>query len=264
MLETIGGITAGAAGLGALGLSLRYTWWRRRLPGVPVLMYHHITNQLNGTILPKLRITTEAFARQLDLILDLGYRTITLGQALSPHAPKNAVVLTFDDGYRNFYTQAWPLLRHRGMVATVFLVTGNLDGVNRWDQGKGEPMEPLMNRHEITELARHGIELGGHSHSHQNLTELGDRELIREITGCQKMLSDILGRSSKVFSYPYGLWNHKVAQAVERAGFDAACVTQPGKLDRATPAYCVPRIIVKRADNLIDLKLKLARAKSRL
>lgn len=264
MIETIAGIAAGAAGLGALGFSARYTWWRRSLPGLPVLMYHHITNELNGTRFPKLRISTEAFARQLDTLQRLGYQTVTLGQAIRRGAPPNGVVLTFDDGFRNFYTHAWPLLKHRGMVATVFLVTNTLDGINTWDLVKGEPEERIMSRDEVRELAAQGVEFGGHTHTHMNLTTLDDRGLIREITGCQKVLSDLFGASSRVFSYPYGLWNKKVAQAVERAGFDAACVTQPGKLDNATPAYCVPRIIVKRSDNLLDFRLKLARARSRL
>jgi peptidoglycan/xylan/chitin deacetylase (PgdA/CDA1 family) len=271
-----------------LGFSARYTWWRRGLKGVPVLMYHHVTDDLNGTPLPKLRVSPRRFARQLDLLLRRGYRTLTLSQALaleacdtrespntfhayeagearwSPGAPAKAVVLTFDDGYLDFYEQAWPLLRARGQTATVFLVTGSLGGDNHWDRDKGEPQEGLMTREQVLELDAAGVEFGGHTHSHRELTTLDERGLRREITGCQKALTDLLGRPSRVFSYPYGLNTPLVAEAVARAGFTAACTTRPGMLGRDTAALMVPRIIVKRADDGLDFALKLTRGRSRL
>ena len=100
--------------------------------------------------------------------------------------------------------------------------------------------------------------------THKNLTKLEGRQLLREVTGCQKVLSDLLGYPARSFAYPYGRWNLAAAQAVERAGFDAACTIHPGKLERATPAYAVPRIIVKRSDNLLDFGIKLKKTKSRL
>ncbi len=255
---------AGAAGLAGLGFSLRYTWWRATRGGVPVLMYHHVTDRLNGTPLPKLRVSPAAFARQLDHLLGRGYRTVTLGELVRGHRPPGAVVLTFDDGYLDFYYEAWPLLRERGMTATVFLVTGCLDGLNRWDLGKGEPKEAILSRELVRELAARGVEFGGHSHTHADLTGLDARALVREVAGCQKVLSDLLGRPARTFSYPYGKWNRAAAQAVEQAGFDVACTTHPGLVDDATPAFAAPRIIVKRADDRLDFALKLKKAKSRL
>ncbi len=252
------------AGLLGLGFSARYTWWRRPLTGVPVLMYHHITDQLGGTPLPKLRVSPKSFARQLDILLARGYRTVALGQALSPEAPPRPVVLTFDDGYADFYEQAWPLLRERGMTATVFLVTGALDGTNLWDHDKGEPSEALMSREQVRELDAAGVEFGGHTHTHRELTTLDERGLRREITGCQKALTDLLGRPSRVFSYPYGLFTPTAAEAVTRAGFTAACTTRPGLLGPRTEPLMVPRIIVKRSDDSIDFRLKLTRGRSRL
>ena len=254
----------GALGLLALGLSARYTWWRRNRRGVPVLMYHHVTDKLNGTGLPKLRVSPKAFARQLDYLWEKGYRTVTMSQAAKGELPEKAVVLTFDDGFLNFYYEAWPLLRERRMTATVFVVTGCLDGINAWDLDKGEPKEAILSRAHVRDLSSHGIEFGGHGHAHKNLTRLDGRQLLREVTGCQKVLSDLLGFTARSFAYPYGKWNLAAAQAVERAGFDAACTIHPGKLESVTPAYAIPRIIVKRSDNLLDFGIKLKKAKSRL
>jgi len=261
MLDWLGGA---AAGLAALGFSLRYNWWRAPRRGVPLLMYHHITDNLNGSSLAKLRVAPRRFARQLDWLLDHGYQAATLSHALSPDPPVKPVAITFDDGYADFYDQAWPLLQERSMAATVFLVTGGVDGLNKWDRDKGEPEEPLLSRAQILELAAQGVEFGGHSHNHHDLTALDDRRLMREITGCQKALTDLLGKPARVFSYPYGLFNDQVRQATSRAGFTMACTTRPGMIVRATDRLCLPRIIVKRSDDMLDFRLKMSRARSRL
>jgi peptidoglycan/xylan/chitin deacetylase (PgdA/CDA1 family) len=261
MLEWVGGAVAGAA---ALGLSLRYNWWRSSRPGVPLLMYHHITDQLNGTGLAKLRVAPKSFARQLDWLIDHEYEAVTMSRALSANPPAKPVVLTFDDGYANFYDEAWPLLRERGMQAMVFLVTGQLDGMNNWDKEKGEPLEDLLSRAQVRELSAQGVEFGGHSHNHCDLTALDDRKLMREITGCQKVLTDLLGRPARSFSYPYGLFNQRVQEATVRAGFTMACTTRPGKVVDSTDRLKLPRIIVKRSDNMLDFRLKMSRTRSRV
>lgn len=261
MLEWLGGTVAGAT---ALGLSLRYNWWRIPRQGAPLLMYHHITDELNGTGLAKLRVSPKRFARQLDWLLDHGYDVVTMSQALGPNSSAKPVVLTFDDGYANFYDEAWPIINERGVGATVFLVTGQVGGVNHWDRDKDEPQEELLTRAQILELAYKGVEFGGHSHHHQDLTTLDDRQLMREITGCQKVLTDLLGHPARSFSYPFGLYNPKVQQATVGAGFTMACTTRPGKVVVSSDRLELPRIIVKRSDNMLDFRLKMSRARSRL
>ncbi len=252
----------GALALAGLGFSLRYTWWRRRQKGIPILMYHHVTDELNGTSLPKLRVSPHRFAKQLDLLHKLGYESVTLSTALSPYCPPNPVVITFDDGYADFFDQAWPHLRSRGMTATVFLITGALDGHNDFDLDKGEPKELMLSRNLVKELAARGVEFGGHSHTHKDLTRVDAKSLVREVVGCQKALSDILGHPARVFSYPYGNCNARAAKAVQEAGFLAACTTRPGLLNQGADRKYTPRIIVKRKDDLLDLRIKLTRTLS--
>ncbi len=257
---------AAAAGLAGLGLSARYHWWRPRQAGIPVLMYHQITADLAGTPLPKLRVGPERFAAQLDALARRGYRTLTLAQAVAAQKAGDdspAVVLTFDDGFLDFYTQAWPLLRERGLVATVFLVTGLIGQENRWDWEKGLPHETLMDAAQIRELAAAGIEFGGHTHSHVDLTRLDDAALAAELAQCQATLRDLLGAPAPSFSYPFGLHDPRVAQAAAAAGFSLACSTRPGHLGPSTNPLAIPRIMIKRSDDPLDFALKLTRARSR-
>jgi len=253
----------GLAGLGALAFSARYHWWRSRQPGSPVLMYHQIVKELDGTPLPKLRVPPEAFARQLDTLARRGFKVVSLGQALEAEPGERVAALTFDDAFQDFAEHAWPLIKARGMGVTVFVVTGQIGGSNVWDQGKGIPSVPLLDAGQIKDLAAQGVEFGGHGHQHRDLTSLSPEELARDLAACRETLSELLGKPARGFAYPYGLFNDQVKQAVARAGFSAACSTRPGMLPAGADPLAIPRIIVKRSDQALDFSLKLTRAKSR-
>jgi peptidoglycan/xylan/chitin deacetylase (PgdA/CDA1 family) len=254
---------AAAAGLGAAAFSARYHWWRPRLAGAPVLMYHQIREDLEDTPLPKLRVRPKKFAAQLAALERRGYRVVSLGRALGPDPPAKAAVLTFDDAYADFAHNAWPLLKERDMGATVFVVTGQIGGVNAWDQGKGIPPAPLLDAESIRDLAAQGVEFGGHGHTHRDLTGLNDAELAAELAACRDALAGLLGAPPRVFSYPYGRYDDRVKRAVAAAGFSAACGIRPGLLGAASDPLALGRIIVKRSDGALDFTLKLTRARSR-
>ncbi|MCF8034771.1 MAG: polysaccharide deacetylase family protein [Desulfarculaceae bacterium] len=254
---------AALAGLGAAGFSARWHWWRPRQEGAPVLMYHQIREDTENTPLPKLRVRPGKLAAQLDYLQGHGWQGISLGRALGPDRPAKAAVLTFDDAYQDFYDTAWPIIKQRGMSATVFVVTSQIGGANLWDAGKGIPTAPLMSREQIQDLAAQGVEFGGHGHEHVDLTSLDDAALAQNLAACRDRLSDILGQPPKVFSYPYGSFDHRVRHAVKAAGFTAACSTRPGMLSAASDPLAIGRIIVKRSDTGLDFSLKLTRAKSR-
>ncbi|BEQ13252.1 polysaccharide deacetylase family protein [Desulfoferula mesophila] len=254
---------AALAGLGAAALSARFHWWRPRLAGAPVLMYHQIVKELDRTPLPKLRVPPRALERQLAALERRGYRVSGLSGALAAAPGAKAAALTFDDAFQDFADNAWPLIKARGMGATVFVVTGQIGGSNVWDQGKGIPSVPLLSAEEIAELAAQGVEFGGHGHAHRDLTSLSPQELADDLGACQEVLTGLLGAPARSFAYPYGLFNDEVKQAVARAGFHAACATRPGLLTGRTDPLAIPRVIVKRSDTAWDFALKLTRSKSR-
>ena len=249
-----GVVLAGAA------VSLRFGWWRRPRRGIPILLYHQVGEPPSD---PR-GVSTRVFTRQLDYLAKEGYQTLTLSQALRDAGDGRKVVITFDNGYADFFHLAWPLLAQRGMTATVFVVTKALDGTSHWEAEPGQSGQTMMTRQQVRDLAARGVEFGGHGHSHRSLAGLDEKSLRLETVGCQKVLSDLLGRSARVFSLPYGQHDDSAVQALNQAGFDAACTALPGLLGTAQAGrFLVPRIPITQADGPLDFKLKLTRGKSR-
>jgi peptidoglycan/xylan/chitin deacetylase (PgdA/CDA1 family) len=156
--------------------------------------------------------------------------------------PARTVVLTFDDGFLDFYSSAAPLLRRAGLPATVFLPTGFCGRSNRWPGQPGWVEEqPLMGWQHITELAEQGFAFGAHSVSHPMLTSLPDEAAVHEIVASKQEIERHLGKPVHSFCYPYGDWNSRV-RSVVRAHYRAACSTRTATLNSAADLFSLPRV----------------------
>jgi peptidoglycan/xylan/chitin deacetylase (PgdA/CDA1 family) len=259
---------AGAALLG-LSFSARFTYWRPNIPGVPVLMYHYITDNLESSNLAKLRVRPSAFARQMNYLKKCGYETITF-QDYYRHVteaavlPLRPVIISFDDGARDCLTQARDRLKTCGFRGVVFVVSGGVGGVNVWDRAKDEPEIPLLDWSELGELAAEGWEIGSHTVSHGDLTGLDNGNLASELLISKKTLEDRLGREILALSYPYGRHDERVRQAARDAGYRLAVTIRHGKNTPGEDLFQLKRIIIKRKDTLLDLSLKLKKGRSTL
>jgi Predicted xylanase/chitin deacetylase len=157
-----------------------------RVSSVPILMYHRIA--ADGPVaLERFRVAPELFALQMATLHRAGYRTIGLGdwiRAMARHKPLlgKPVILTFDDGYRDFLTAAMPTLRVHGFSATVFLVADRIGGTAHWDSGYGEPAR-LLSWEEVRALQEAGIEMGCHSSLHRPMTGMAGRNWLRTRCG---------------------------------------------------------------------------------
>src|SRR3984957_2923190 len=155
---------------------------------VPVLMYHEIAD-ITATR-SRLAVAPEVFADQVAYLHDAGFTAITAGTLSAILAggggelPARPVVLTFDDGYGDFFSQALPLLKQYGHTATVFQTTG-------WVGVEGTAKR-IMNWHELSEVAEAGIEIGAHTYKHPQLDQLPDGELRDELFGPKNALEDKL------------------------------------------------------------------------
>lgn len=256
------GLLAGLAGLSALGLSLRFHWWRPRRDGTPILMYHQVGPHRPGSRLNRWRVEEPLFSRHLDLLSRLGYRGVPLRDLLErPDAPEKRAVLTFDDGFDGVRTRALPLLLGRGFGATVFVVAGKLGGTNDWDDER--PGEPLLTAAGVRELDAAGVEIGSHGLLHRALPGVDDAALAEETAGSRALLEETTGAPVTSFCYPYGAFDDRSVTAVRAAGYRAATVIRSGIQNDLSDPFRLRRVPVRGTDPLLDLRLGLTRGRSK-
>ena len=218
-----------------------------RACSVPILMYHRIA--ADGPVpLERFRVAPELFASQMAMLHRAGYRTIGLGHwigAMARHEPipGKPIILTFDDGYRDFLTAAMPVLRAHGFSATVFLVAERIGGSATWDAEYGEPA-PLLSWEEVRALHEAGIDFGCHSLLHHPMTGLSRAELAKDTVLARAILQERLGISVKTVAYPYGAQNGFVRSVIRDLGFQAAVGCEPGVSRLGDSPLRLPRIEV--------------------
>jgi peptidoglycan/xylan/chitin deacetylase (PgdA/CDA1 family) len=157
--------------------------------------------------------------------------------------PGKPIILTFDDGYRDFLTAAMPVLRVHGFSATVFLVAERIGGSATWDAEYGEPA-PLLSWDEVCVLHEAGIEFGCHSSVHRPMTGMSRAELAKDTVLARAILEERLTISVKTLAYPYGAQNGFVRSVVRDLGFQAAVGCEPGISRLGDSPLRLPRIEV--------------------
>jgi len=230
--------------------------------GAAVLMLHHVEPlPLDPPALhANSYLDRRDFADFLDDLAGRGWQTVTLAAAAQNSLPRKTVVLTFDDGCRCFRDHALPELQARGMTATLFAVSGELGGTNRWDQNQGDQIgerrEDLLDAAGLRELAAAGIEIGSHSRHHRDLSTCGDAELHEEIAGSKADLEAVLGAPVRTFCYPYGQLNERAAAAARAAGYLAAVSIHRHPGARSGDLWALPRMIVNPGESRFERRLK--------
>ncbi len=211
---------------------------------VPVIiMYHSIDTQLGAD---KLKVCPESFKRPLEFMKTHGYKVISLDDMVDrikagTRIPPRTVAITFDDGLKNNFDCAYPLLKEYGFPATFFVITDFVGSEN------------YMTWRDIAELKDDpDVTIGSHSVTHRMLPYLTDEELRSEIFGSKAVLEESTGMDIKFFCYPAGRFNDKVRQLVIDAGYKAACATNPGKRRDWRDIFALKRVRISRtSDNLL-------------
>jgi len=212
---------------------------------VPILMYHRVTDDEAG--LPsRFRVRPDTFSRQLRHLREEGYESITWLRWLRARAEgrplaERAVILTFDDGYIDFATHAWPLLRRHGFGATLFVVADALGGSNTWDTAFGPPLR-LLGSKDLRRLQLEGLVVGAHSATHPPLTGLSHEQVVSESLRARSVLHRRLGTVPDAFAYPYGDVDPSVASLVGACGYTFGLTCRPASASFDDGLLDLPRI----------------------
>lgn len=216
----------------------------RSLHGVSILMYHSIGfNNKFSTVSP------EDFEAQLKFLNEHKYKILTLEEVFNRKEtdalPEQSVVITFDDGYRDFYTTAFPLLKKYSVPASLFVVTDHIGGTMQTRQGQ---VFPIVSKEEILELQQSGlVHIYPHTMSHPKLSEINLGEAVTQIESSRKILEDLLGIKTPFFAYPFGIYTDEVVKyLLETPSWKAAVTVESGLLRGGSRNV----MLVKR--NMID------------
>ena len=209
---------------------------------IPIITYHSIDN--SGTVIST---APAVFKRQVSALAAAGYEAITLRELVasikqSSLLPAKPIVLTFDDGFRNFYREAFPTLDDHGFRATVFLVTDFCGRFNDWSGNPASfPRSEILNWREIRELSDNGVEFGSHTKTHPDLTKISKEAMEDEIIGSKRALDDALGVETESFAYPFGNKNETVKN-MTAAKFKSATSTVLGKVTPKSDLHELERV----------------------
>lgn len=227
-------------------------------------MYHKVARVKPQSLTKGHYVAPGLFANQLRLLKLLGYQSDRLDRVFEHDCPNTRpVVITFDDGYQDYYENALPRLEAMSFSGTVFLVANHVGGSNRWDVEKGDVEEPLMSLDQILDAQKRGTEFGSHTLDHADLPSMGAGEAFRQIHDSRHKLSELLGTDVNTFCYPYGRKSPEVMHVVEKCGYRVACSTEKGLNTRGTNRYALRRINVRSDTWTAVLLFKLLRSRAK-
>lgn len=180
-----------------------------------ILTYHSIDPSQSVV-----SVHPDRFRQHVDLLLERRVPVVSLVELLRDSSLAG-VALTFDDGFENFATHAWPALRAHDLPATLFVPTDWVGRENAWDaDDRRIPRLPLLDWPTLRELAAQGLDVGSHSCSHARLPTLSANELTRELEESRAVIEAQLGALPACFAYPYGDYDEHVVESVAAAGYE--------------------------------------------
>lgn len=190
---------------------------------VPILMYHSI-NPASNPYMELLIVSPKIFERQMRFLKEHNYNVISLNEVAAmiknkKKIPPKTIAITFDDGYKDNYIYAFPILKKYNLPATIFIIVNEVGRPDRlsWD--------------DIATMQACGlITFGSHTLTHPYLPDTGlERVIEKELRDSKKILEEKLGEKVDIFCYPGGRFNPKIKEATIAAGYQAAVATKPGK-----------------------------------
>src|SRR6476469_7177284 len=233
-------------------------------PTATVLCYHIVESPQD----PRMEVSRETFRQQMRYLAMTGYSVIPLrdlydyvtGKRTS--LPKNAIVVTIDDGWRSTYTEVFPEMKRYGFPFTVFIypkIIGQTSHALSWKQ--------------VKEMSDAGVDFESHSLSHPFLTRRRHPEfdqrayagwLERELIDSKRMIERATGKPVLFLAYPFGDFDHYLVDSVGRAGYGAALTCEAGKVRRGSDPLRMRRMVVEKKMDFVSFRHYLGAGSMRL
>jgi peptidoglycan/xylan/chitin deacetylase (PgdA/CDA1 family) len=220
-----------------------YSWTLK----VPILMYHYISipPEDANKYRVDLSIAPDAFREQMAYLADNGFETVdlydlSLAITGKRDLPEKPVIITMDDGYRDNYENAFPILQEFGLSATFFVVTQPIDDGNEiyltWEMAK--------------EMANAGMRIEPHSKTHADLSSRDREYIVYEILGSQESIAAHTGQTPRFFCYPGGRYDETTIEVVSDLDFWGAVTTEGGEWHGYDDRYEWSRIRMRSTTTL--------------
>jgi peptidoglycan/xylan/chitin deacetylase (PgdA/CDA1 family) len=220
---------------------------------VPVLAYHKIDFPTPDVKIRGAFTAPRKFERQCAYLKKKGFEFYTASELIKFYLgrgefPPRAIAITFDDGWKDNYLNAFPILKKYGVKATIFLVPAFIGRTTDAVTADGEgPREHLAEK-DVLEMSESGIEFASHSFSHKLFDRTSDEEIEFEVAESKKFIENLTQKECSTFAYPAGFFTDFAKEAVRNAGYEAAFTTVYGAEDD-WDIYALNRVEILRRDS---------------
>lgn len=215
--------------------------------GVPVLMYHSIGEEMGNDAV----ISPTLFAEQMAYLHSQGYNPVTMDQLYDyltsqKGLPSKPVLITFDDGYRDTYEIALPILKRYEFKSTLFVLTSDSERRLTWQ--------------ELQEMKASGMEIASHSYAHRNLAGMTVAAQADEITRSKELLDRNLKQDTRYFCYPNSSFSTETKRILQEKGFKLAVTIDPGWVKVGDDRFALRRVWIGNGVDINRFKERLTRA----
>ncbi|MEY7999393.1 polysaccharide deacetylase family protein [Clostridium sp. Mt-5] len=214
---------------------------------IPILYYHSIDYEKGN----ELRVPKEKFREEMQYLKKNGYTTLTMNEfydflVYNKPVPNKSVVITFDDGYKDNYENAFPILKEYGFKATIFIITSTIDNE------KG-----FLTSSQLKEMEDYGIDIESHTVNHDKLDRLTYDEQLKTLKNSKDFLEKLLDKKVNYIAYPYGEWNQDTVKATKAAGYNLAFTTVAGWANKDEGLYTLDRVYVSANHGMDEFQRRL-------
>jgi len=228
---------------------------------VPILLYHGVADEASPGI-ARYTLTPRVFDAHMAHLVDAGYRALTVSELLvalngSPEQlPERPVLITFDDGLRNFLTEALPIMERHGLSSTLYAATSYLGEGDA--PGVHASGDPGLAWSELVSVAAGGVEVGAHTHTHPMLDTLPHAAARAEIVRGKELIEQHTQAPVASFAYPHGYSSAWVRRAVQEAGYSSACAVKNAVSHLGDDPFALARLMLEAGHSMEDFRRMLS------